>query len=68
MRTQPSPKTIVCRDCGYELTIHTHGKDEILVHFCEQCGSQNIDIKDNNRFTGQHPVQFIKNLLQTKIF
>ncbi len=68
MCTQPSPKTIVCQDCGYEMTIHIHDADEIPFHFCEQCGGQNFDIERVDGLIWHHPVQFLKNLLHTKIF
>lgn len=68
MRTKPSPKTIVCRDCGYEQTIRMFSKNEDPHHFCERCGSQSIEITETSAFMRHHPVQYIKELLHTKIF
>lgn len=68
MRILPSPKTIICRDCGFEHTMHMDSKNEIPFHFCERCGSEHIDIEDNSELMRHHPMQFIKELLHTKIF
>jgi len=68
MYTLPSPKTIICRDCTHLMTIRTHDEDEIPFHFCERCGGQSYDIADVEGFMRHKPVQFLKNLLHTKIF
>lgn len=68
MCTQPSPKMMICRDCGYEFTLRTHPEDEIPLHFCERCGGQHIDKLDMIGFMHYKPVQFLKDLLHTKIF
>ena len=68
MCAQASSKTLVCRDCGYELTIRSHGEDEVSSHFCERCGGQHIDIECNSEHIRQKSVQFLKDLLHIKIF
>lgn len=68
MCSQPSPKTVICRDCGYELTILSLRDEEIPFHFCERCGGQSFDIIKVEEYIRHHPVQFIKDLLHTKIF
>jgi len=68
MCTQPSPKTIACRDCGYKITISALRDDEVRFLFCERCGCQSYDIVDFNKSTRRHTVQFLKELLHTKIF
>lgn len=68
MCNQPSPKMIICQDCGYELTTLPKSDENIQLHFCERCGGQNIDIINFNNLIRHNPVQFIKDLLHTKIF
>ena len=68
MCTQPAPKTLVCRDCGYELTLQTHSDDEIPFHFCERCGGQNYDSYGVDGYIRQKAVKYLKDLLHTKIF
>lgn len=64
----PSPKIMICRDCGYEFTVQPHRTDEKPFLCCERCGSQNIDISDVTEFVRYKPLRIIKDLLHFKIF
>lgn len=68
MCNQPSPKMLICRDCGYKLSIRPKIDENTPILFCERCGCHNIDIINFNNLKRNNLVQFIKNLLHTKIF